>query len=97
MAAASPVPVRETDEEKETSTRALGSDEGKAAAMRENTWTKDSSGNYVRWNEPPHYVDGPLTLVLPGEDLVSHAELQKRSDEYMKLRWREIRKRRANR
>lgn len=60
-------------------------------------WTKDSSGNYVRWHRAPHYVNGVLTFVLPGEDLVSHAELQKRSDKYMKLRWREIHKRRVNR
>ena len=33
IAAVSPVPVRETDEEKEISTRAYGSDEGKAVAM----------------------------------------------------------------
>jgi len=65
--------------------------------MIENAWTKDSSGNYVRWNEPPHYVDGPLTLTLPGEDVVSHAELRKRRGEYMKLCWREIRKRHADR
>jgi hypothetical protein len=33
VAASSPVPLRESDEEKETSTRSYGSDEGKATAM----------------------------------------------------------------
>ena len=60
-------------------------------------WTKDSSGEFVKWNEPPHYVSGLLTLTLPGEDIVSHAELRKRRGEDLKLRWREIRRRRAER
>ena len=65
--------------------------------MTDSNWTKDSSGNYIRWNEPPHYVNGLLTLVLPGEDLISHTELSKRRSEYMKLCRREMRRRRANR
>ncbi len=97
MAAASPVPVRETDDEKETSTRTYGSDEGKAAGMSETNWTRNADGEFVRWNEPPHYVDGLLTLTLPGEDIVSHAELSKRRGEYVKLCWHDIHKRRAAR
>ena len=60
-------------------------------------WTKDQLGEFVRWNEPPYYVGGLLTLILPGEDLISHTELSKRRGEYLKLCWREIRRRRANR
>ena len=65
--------------------------------MSETNWTMDADGEFVRWNKPPHYVDGFLNLTLPGEDIVSHAELRKRRGEYMRLCWREIRKRRADR
>ena len=54
-------------------------------------WTKDADGEFVRWNEAPHYVDGLLNLVLPGERDLQPAELRKRRHEYLKLRWRDMR------
>ena len=54
-------------------------------------WTKDADGNYIRWDEPPHYVDGILNLLLPGENHLTVNELRKRRTEYLKLRWRDMR------
>ena len=53
-------------------------------------WTKDADGEYIRWNRPPHYVNGVLNLLLPGEERVSMGEISKRRGEYMKLARRDL-------
>lgn len=55
-------------------------------------WTTDQDGGFVRWNEPPYFVNGRLTLLLEGEDRVDVDELSKRRHEYMKLERRRIKK-----
>ncbi len=55
-------------------------------------WTTDADGNYVDWTQPPHYVDGVVNLLLPGESGIEIDELAKRRLEFIKLRLREIRR-----
>ena len=49
------------------------------------SWTKDVNGAYVAWNQPPHYVNGRLNLLLPGERYILASELAKRRREYLRL------------
>ena len=62
-----------------------------------NDWTKDENGEYVRWNQPPHYVNGLLNLNLPSDEgELSPAEFRKRLGEYMKLSQRDRKARPRN-
>ncbi len=56
------------------------------------SWTKDAAGEHVRWNEPPHYIDGVVNLLLPGETCLSPPELSKRRREFMKLQRRDLKR-----
>ncbi len=60
----------------------------------ESDWTRDAAGEFVDWTKPPHYVGGVLDLVLPGEerDRMPRSEFVKRTDEYMKLTKRTMKK-----
>lgn len=55
-------------------------------------WTRDKDGNYIDWTMPPYYVNGVLTLILPGERDVDPDVLAKRRVEYMKLQRRRLKK-----
>jgi hypothetical protein len=59
------------------------------------TWTVDAQGNYIDWTAPPYYVDGVLNLALPGESVgtMPRAVHIQRTEEYMKLRRRQMKKR----
>lgn len=54
-------------------------------------WTRDENGGFVDWTKPPFYVNGILTLLLPGEAHADPDTLSKRRHEYMKLQRRRLR------
>jgi hypothetical protein len=58
----------------------------------ESDWTRDADGNFVDWTKAPHYVNGKLDLLLPGEDRnkMPRDVFSKRTDEYTKLAKRKL-------
>lgn len=93
-------PTKETRTDLEDESGATSSESIEPASTRSDSsdqpgqWTKDAQGNFVNWLNPPHYVGGVLDLVLPGEERgrMPRAVFRKRSEEYMKLRKREMKK-----
>ncbi len=57
------------------------------------SWTKGADEHYIVWNQPPHYIDGVVNLLLPGEHSLAPGEMSKRTREFMKLQRRDLKRR----
>lgn len=59
-------------------------------------WTRDQAGNFIDWTHKRFHKRGVLNLKLPHETDISAAEITKRTQEYMKLTMRALRRRTKN-